>query len=79
MKKVLGLILELNPFHNGHQYFINKAIDEGSTVYKAAQEAINGSDPTNGCIFFYNPKTSKSKWLYTRTTVVTIGSHRFAK
>lgn len=28
MKKVLGLILELNPFHNGHQYFINKAIDE---------------------------------------------------
>ena len=30
-------------------------------------------------VFFYNPKTSKSKWLYTRTTVVTIGKHRFAK
>ena len=57
----------------------DKAIDKNSTVYKAAREALNGADPTNGCIFFYNPKTTKSKWLYTRTTVITIGSHRFAK
>lgn len=76
---ISGVIYQKGQFSCVTDGQFNKAIDEGSTVYKAAQEAINGSDPTNGCIFFYNPKTSKSKWLYTRTTVVTIGSHRFAK
>lgn len=76
---ISGVIYQKGQFSCVTDGQFNKAIDENSTVYKAAQEAINGSDPTNGCIFFYNPKTSKSKWLYTRTTVVTIGSHRFAK
>ena len=76
---ISGVIYQKGQFSCVTDGQFNKAIDEGSTVYKAAQEAINGSDPTNGCIFFYNPKTSKSKWLYARTTVVTIGSHRFAK
>ena len=76
---ISGVIYQKGQFSCVTDGQFNKAIDEESTVYKAAQEAINGSDPTNGCIFFYNPKTSKSKWLYTRTTVVTIGSHRFAK
>lgn len=58
---------------------INKAISSGSTVYKAAQAAINGSDPTSGCLFFYNPKTTTSSWMYTRQKVITIGSHVFAK
>ncbi len=76
---ISGVIYQKGQFSCVTDGQFNKPIDEDSTVYKAAQEAINGSDPTNGCIFFYNPKTSKSKWLYTRTTVVTIGSHRFAK
>ncbi len=76
---ISGVIYQKGQFSCVTDGQFNKAIDEDSTVYKAAQEAINGSDPTNGCIFFYNPKTSKSKWLYTRTTVITIGSHRFAK
>lgn len=76
---ISGVIYQKGQFSCVTDGQFNKAIDEDSTVYKAAQEAINGSDPTNGCIFFYNPKTSKSKWLYTRQTVITIGSHRFAK
>lgn len=76
---ISGVIYQKGQFSCVTDGQFNKPIDEDSTVYKAAQEAINGSDPTNGCIFFYNPKTSKSKWLYTRTTVITIGSHRFAK
>lgn len=76
---ISGVIYQKGQFSCVTDGQFNKAIDENSTVYKAAQEAINGADPTNGCIFFYNPKTSKSKWLYTRTTVVTIGNHRFAK
>ena len=76
---ISGVIYQKGQFSCVTDGQFNKAIDEDSTVYKAAQEALNGADPTNGCIFFYNPKTSKSKWLYTRKTVVTIGSHRFAK
>ena len=76
---ISGVIYQKGQFSCVTDGQFNKAIDENSTVYKAAREAINGADPTNGCIFFYNPKTSKSKWLYTRQTVITIGSHRFAK
>jgi len=76
---ISGVIYQKGQFSCVTDGQFNKAIDENSTVYKAAREAMNGADPTNGCLFFYNPKTSKSKWLYTRTTVVTIGKHRFAK
>jgi len=56
-----------------------KEIPEYSTVYQAAREALNGVDPTNGCIYFYNPNTSTSRWIFENTTtVVTIGNHRFA-
>jgi len=76
---ISGVIYQKGQFSCVTDGQFDKAIDEDSTVYKAAREALNGADPTNGCIFFYNPKTSKSKWLYSRTTVITIGSHRFAK
>lgn len=76
---ISGVIYQKGQFSCVTDGQFDKAIDEESTVYKAAREALNGADPTNGCIFFYNPKTTKSKWLYTRTTVITIGSHRFAK
>lgn len=56
----------------------DKEIAEDSTVYKAAKEAISGADPTNGALYFYNPKTAKSKWLFSLKTVATIGNHRFA-
>ncbi len=56
----------------------DKKIEENSTVYKAAKEAISGADPTNGALYFYNPKTAKSKWLFSLKTVATIGNHRFA-
>ena len=76
---ISGVIYQKGQFSCVTDGQFNKAIDENSTVYKAAREAINGADPTNGCLFFYNPKTSKSKWVFSRTTVVTIGKHRFAK
>ena len=56
----------------------NEPIDENSTVYKAAQEAMNGSDPTNGALYFYNPSKTKSKWLFSLPTTMTIGKHVFA-
>ena len=46
---------------------------------KAAQDAMNGWDPTYGAIYYYNPKTATSSWIFSRTTTVTIGNHVFAK
>lgn len=45
---------------------------------KAAQDALNGWDPTNGCLYYYNPVKATSKWIYTRTVMLVIGKHRFA-
>lgn len=56
----------------------NQPIDENSTVYKAATEAMNGADPTNGALYFYNPSKTQSKWLFSLKTTTTIGKHRFA-
>jgi N-acetylmuramoyl-L-alanine amidase len=53
-------------------------LEPNSTSYQAAQDAMNGWDPSYGCLFYYNPTTATSSWIFTRTTVVTIGSHVFA-
>ncbi len=47
------------------------------TAYKAAQDALNGWDPTYGCIYYYNPATATSSWIWSRQVVVTIGNHVF--
>ncbi|WP_338452385.1 cell wall hydrolase [Niallia oryzisoli] len=46
---------------------------------KAVYEALAFRGQGNGSIYFYNPNTSTSSWIYSRTTTVTIGNHRFAK
>lgn len=48
------------------------------SAYKAAQDALNGWDPSYGCLYYYNASTATSKWIYSRKTVVTIGKHVFA-
>ena len=49
------------------------------TARKAAQDAINGWDPTSGCIYYFNPNTATSGWIWTRQQVITIGKHIFCK
>ena len=58
---------------------INHPIDENSTVYKAARDAMNGWDPTNGCIYYFNPNTATNSWIWSKTIVKTIGKHHFCK
>ena len=48
------------------------------TAYKAAQDALNGWDPTYGCIYYYNPATATSSWIWSRKIVLKIGKHNFA-
>jgi len=49
------------------------------TSYKAAQDALNGWDPTYGCIYYYNPATATSKWIWSRPIIVKIGNNNFCK
>lgn len=49
------------------------------TARKAVQEALQGNDPTNGSLYFFNPKTATSKWIWTREQTVSIANHTFAK
>ncbi|MDD3831194.1 MAG: spore cortex-lytic enzyme [Clostridia bacterium] len=44
---------------------------------KAARDAMNGWDPTYGCLFYYNPSTATSSWIRNKTVVTVIGSHVF--
>jgi len=46
---------------------------------KAAQDAINGWDPTQGALFFWNPSKPVSSWIWSRPIVARIGAHVFAK
>jgi len=48
------------------------------TAKKAARDALNGWDPSGGALYYYNPKTATSSWIFSRTTIVTIGNHVFA-
>ena len=52
---------------------------QNSTAKKAAQDALNGWDPSYGAIYYFNPNTATSKWIWSRPMTVTIGKHRFCK
>jgi N-acetylmuramoyl-L-alanine amidase len=54
-------------------------LEPNSTAYQAAQDALNGWDPTYGSLFYYNPKTAQSSWIFSRPITVVIGNHTFAK
>lgn len=53
-------------------------LSPNQTAYNAARDALNGWDPTYGALYYYNAKTATSKWIYTKTTTITIGNHIFA-
>ena len=44
---------------------------------RAAQEALNGSDPSGGAIYYFNPNTATSSWIWSRPLIKVIGNHRF--
>jgi N-acetylmuramoyl-L-alanine amidase len=76
---IAGVIYQSGAFTAVSDGQINTPISEGSTVYKAAQDAMNGWDPTGGCIYYFNPDTATNKWIWSRPLVKTIGKHRFCK
>ena len=49
-----------------------------ASCIRAARDAMNGWDPTGGCIYYYNPSTATNEWIWTRAVQLTIGRHAFA-
>lgn len=47
------------------------------SAYKAARDALNGWDPSGGAIYYFNPSTATSSWIWSRPLIKTIGKHRF--
>lgn len=74
---IAGVIYQAGAFTAVSDGQINVPIDEDSTVYKAAQDALNGWDPTNGAIYYYNPDTATNSWIWSRPLITTIGKHKF--
>lgn len=68
-----------------YQSYAFTAVDDGqinltpdATARRAAQDAMNGWDPSYGALYYYNPATATSAWIFSRKTTVTIGNHVFA-
>ena len=76
---IAGVIYQPGAFTAVSDGQIDVPISHNSTVYKACQDAMNGWDPSGGAIYYYNPRTATSKWIYSRPVITTIGNHIFAK
>ena len=74
---VAGVIYQNGAFDVVKDGQIN--LTPNATAKKAAQDALNGWDPSYGAIYYFNPSTATNKWIWSRPTTVTIGNHRFCK
>lgn len=73
---VSGVIYQTGAFSCVSNGSINATPD--SACIRAALDALNGWDPTGGCLYYYNPKTAQDKWIFSRTVQTVIGNHSFA-
>ncbi len=74
---VAGVIYQSGAFTAVSDGQIN--LTPNATAKKAAQDALNGWDPTYGAIYYFNPNTATNKWIWSRPVTVVIGKHRFCK
>ena len=74
---VSGVIYQSGAFSVVSDGQINLTPDE--TAIKAARDAMNGYDPTNGCLYYYNPAKTTNKWMMSKPVLLRIGNHAFFK
>ena len=72
---VAGVVYQSGAFDCVSDGQIN--LTPNQSAYNAARDALNGWDPTYGCLFYYNPRTATSKWMLSRTVKLNIGNHAF--
>jgi len=73
---IAGVIYQKGAFTAVSDGQIN--LEPDKTAMNAAQDAMNGWDPSYGCLYYYNPAVATSSWIFGRKTVTTIGKHVFA-
>jgi len=76
-KTLAGVVYQPGAFTAVADGQIRVAINSKSTVVKAARNALAGWDPTNGCLYYWNPATATSKWIWSRKVHLKIGRHWF--
>uniref|UniRef100_UPI003FEEAE0B spore cortex-lytic enzyme n=1 Tax=Candidatus Merdicola sp. TaxID=3085652 RepID=UPI003FEEAE0B len=74
---ISGVVYQSGAFDAVRDGQIN--LTPNSTAKKAAQDALNGWDPSYGAIYYFNPSTATNKWIWSRPMTITIGKHRFCK
>ncbi len=72
---ISGVIYQKGAFTCMTDGQFNQPISE--SAYRAARDAMNGVDPSGGAIYYYNPATATSKWIFSRPQIKTIGKHVF--
>ena len=73
---IAGVVYQAGAFDAVYDGQINLTPDSDSI--RAARDALNGWDPTGGCLYYYNPSTATNGWIWTRTVQLSIGKHNFA-
>lgn len=73
---ISGVIYQAGAFDAVYDGQINLTPDNDSI--RAARDALNGWDPSGGCIYYYNPVTATNGWIWSRTVQLSIGKHNFA-
>lgn len=74
---ISGVIYQSGAFSCVSNGSINNTPND--SAIRAALDAMNGWDPTNGCLYYYNPNKTSDSWIRTRTVVTVIGNHYFAR
>lgn len=72
---ISGVIYQNGAFSCLYDGQFNQPVAE--SAYRAAQDALNGSDPSGGAIYYYNPVTATNKWIRSRPVIARIGKHVF--
>ena len=74
---ISGVIYQKGAFSAVDDAQIN--LTPNDSALKAAKDAMNGWDPTGGCLYYYNPAKTSNRWIRSRPIVVRIGNHVFCK
>lgn len=72
---VAGVIYQSGAFDAVGDGQIN--LTPNKNAISAAQDALNGWDPSNGALYYFNPNTATSSWIWSRKITLTIGRHMF--
>lgn len=72
---ISGVVYQPGAFSCMYDGQFDQPISE--SAYRAARDALSGWDPSGGAIYYFNPNTATSAWIWSRPAIVTIGEHRF--